>query len=197
MLGPIFGLELSVKLIILSIPPMTVAGFLWVAREVHNRVPPTVLFALPLAYCHPFNFGFVNFSLSMALAFLAFGLWLRLGRLGRLRLRFVLFIPISLIVFFAHTFGWGALGLMCFLGRSGSPARPRRELVKAGFNAALQASCMILPLLITILWRSSAPGGQDGRLVQLRGQAPVDSGRFPRPLEAVGRGFDRRPDRSF
>ena len=29
----------------------------------------------------PFLFGFVNFALSMALAFLAFGLWLRLGRL--------------------------------------------------------------------------------------------------------------------
>ena len=161
LLGPIFGLELSVKLIILSIPPMTVAGFLWVAREVHNRVPPTVLFALPLAYCHPFNFGFVNFSLSMALAFLAFGLWLRLGRLGRLRLRFVLFIPISLIVFFAHTFGWGALGLMCFSAEAVRQHDRGVTWFKAGFNAALQASCMILPLLITILWRSSTPGGHD------------------------------------
>ena len=159
-LGPIFGLELSVKLIILSIPPMTVAGFLWVAREVHNRVPPTVLFALPLAYCHPFNFGFVNFSLSMALAFLAFGLWLRLGRLGRLRLRFILFIPISLIVFFAHTFGWGTLGLMCFSAEAVRQHDRGVTWFKAGFNAALQASCMILPLLITILWRSSAPGGR-------------------------------------
>ena len=76
LLGPILGLELAVKLIILAIPPMTVAGFLWVAREVHNRIPPTAIFALPLAYNHPFFFGFVNFSLSMALAFLAFGLWL-------------------------------------------------------------------------------------------------------------------------
>jgi hypothetical protein len=56
---------------------------LWVAREVHNRLPPTVAFALPLAFGHPFMFGFVNFALSMAFAFLAFGLWLRLGRLGK------------------------------------------------------------------------------------------------------------------
>ncbi|MGJ3628676.1 hypothetical protein AB5I41_20395 [Sphingomonas sp. MMS24-JH45] len=37
------------------------------AREVHGRVPPTALFALPLAYGYPFQFGFVNFALSMVL----------------------------------------------------------------------------------------------------------------------------------
>ena len=113
-LSKLFGLELAVKLIVLAIPPLTVAGFLWVAREVHGRIPPTALFALPFAYSHPFMFGFVNFALSIAFAFLAFGLWLRLARLDRLRLRAILFVPISLIVFFAHTFGWGVLGLLCF-----------------------------------------------------------------------------------
>ena len=76
-LSRLFGLELAVKLIVLAIPPMTVAGFLWVAREVHHRLPPTALFALPFVYGYPFMFGFVNFSLAMALAFLAFGLWLQ------------------------------------------------------------------------------------------------------------------------
>src|SRR6476661_9688506 len=61
----IVGLELAVKLIVLAIPPMTVAGFLWVAREVHGRIPPTAMFALPFAYSHPFMFGFVNFALSV------------------------------------------------------------------------------------------------------------------------------------
>ena len=37
-LGPLIGLEAAVKLIVLTIPVMTVAGFLWVAREVHGRV---------------------------------------------------------------------------------------------------------------------------------------------------------------
>ena len=90
-LGPLIGLEPAVKLIVLAIPPLTVAGFLWVAREVHGRIPPTSLFAIPFVYGHPFLFGFVNFTLSMALAFLAFALWLRLGRTGRTRLRAMLF----------------------------------------------------------------------------------------------------------
>ena len=90
-LAKLIGVELATKLVVMTIPPMTVAGMLWVAREVHNRLPPTVAFALPLAFSHPFLYGFVNFSLSMALALLAFGLWLRLGRLGKSRLRALLF----------------------------------------------------------------------------------------------------------
>ena len=113
-LAPLIGLEPAVKLIVIAIPAMTVAGFLWVAREVHGRIPPTAYFAIPFVYGYPFLFGFVNFALSMALAFLAFGLWLRLGRLGRTRLRAWLFVPISLVVFFTHAYGWGALGLLCF-----------------------------------------------------------------------------------
>ena len=86
-LSRLFGLELGVKLIVMTIPALTVAGLLWIAREVHGRVPATALFALPLAYSYPFQFGFVNFALSMALALNGFALWLRLARHGRLRLR--------------------------------------------------------------------------------------------------------------
>jgi len=96
-LGKLLGLEPAVKLIVILIPPLTAAGFLWVAREVHGRIPPTVFFALPFIYGFPFLFGFVNFALSVALAFLAFGLWLRLGRLGRTVTREWLFVPISLV----------------------------------------------------------------------------------------------------
>src|SRR5256885_931120 len=113
-LAPVLGLEPAVKLIVLVIPPLTAAGFLWVAREVHGRVPPTAYFALPFIYGFPFLFGFVNFALSVALAFLAFALWLRLGRLDRTRLRAWLFVPISLAVFFAHTYRWGLVRVMCF-----------------------------------------------------------------------------------
>ncbi len=158
-LGRLIGLEPAVKLILLSIPPMTVAGFLWVAREVHHRVPPTALFALPFAYSHPFMFGFVNFALSVALAFLAFGLWLHLGARKRLRLRALLFVPISIVVFFAHTFGWGMLGLLCFSAEAVRQHDAGKGWFRSGVNAALHASVMALPILITVAWRSEAHGG--------------------------------------
>jgi hypothetical protein len=159
-LGKLFGLELAVKLIVLAIPPLTAAGFLWVAREVHGRIPPTVFFALPFIYGYPFLFGFVNFTLSVALAFLAFGLWLRLGRLERTGLRSWLFAPISLVVFFCHTYGWGLLGLMCFSADAVRLHDRGRSWWRAGLEAALHTSVMALPILVMLIWRSETHGGE-------------------------------------
>jgi hypothetical protein len=158
-LAPLLGLEPAVKLIVLAIPPLTAAGFLWVAREVHGRIPPTAFFALPFIYGFPFLFGFVNFTLSVALAFLAFGLWLRLGRLERTRLRSWLFLPISLVVFFCHTYGWGLLGLMCFSADAVRLHDRGCSWFRAGFEAALHTSVMALPLLVMLVWRSETHGG--------------------------------------
>jgi hypothetical protein len=161
-LGKLIGLEPAVKLIVLAIPALTVAGFLWVAREVHGRIPPTAFFALPFAYSHPFMFGFVNFALSMAFALLAFAFWLRLARLGRLRLRALLFVPISVLVFFTHTFGWGMLGLLCFSAEAVRQHDRGMAWFKAGFRAALHAAVMALPVVIMLVWRSETHGGMSG-----------------------------------
>jgi hypothetical protein len=158
-LGKLLGLEPAVKLIVIAIPPLTAAGFLWVAREVHGRIPPTAFFALPFIYGFPFLFGFVNFALSVALAFLAFGLWLRLGRLERTVVREWLFVPISLVVFFTHTYGWGLLGLMCFSADAVRLHDSGRTWWRAGIEAALRTSVMALPILIMLIWRSETHGG--------------------------------------
>ena len=158
LLGPTLGLEPAVKLIILSIPALTTAGFLLVAREVHHRLPPTAIFSLLLVYNHPFVFGFVNFALSMALAFLAFGLWLRLARQGRLRLRAMLFVPISFVVFFAHTFGWGTLGLLAFSAEAVRQHDEGRGWFRSIVNAAAHASVLALPVVAMFLWRYETHG---------------------------------------
>jgi hypothetical protein len=159
-LGKLLGLETAVKLIVLLIPPLTAIGMMWVAREVHGRIPPTVFFALPFIYGFPFLFGFVNFTLSVALAFLAFGLWLRLGRLDRTPLREWLFVPISLVVFFCHTYGWGLLGLMCFSADAVRLHDRGRSWFRAGFEAALHTSVMAFPLVIMLVWRTETHGGE-------------------------------------
>jgi hypothetical protein len=158
--GKLLGLEPAVKLIVVMIPPLTAIGMLWVASEVHGRVPPTAFFALPFIYGYPFLFGFVNFTLSVALAFLAFGLWLRLGRLERTALRSWLFVPISLVVFFCHTYGWGLLGLMCFSADAVRLHDRGRSWWRAAIEAGLHTSVMALPLLAMLVWRGEAHGGQ-------------------------------------
>ncbi|RYY37941.1 MAG: hypothetical protein EOP59_13510, partial [Sphingomonadales bacterium] len=165
-LSKVFGLELAVKLIVIAIPAMTVAGLLWIAREVHGRIPATALFALPLAYSFPFHFGFVNFALSMALALLAFGWWLRLARLGKLVFRALVFVPVSLAIWVTHTFGWGVLGVLAFSAElirqhdlHRDPSRPwYRDLfggwIVPGFFAGLHCLVLIPPAILMVAWRS-------------------------------------------
>jgi hypothetical protein len=153
-LARLIGLEPAVKLIVMLIAPLTVAGFLWVAREVNHRVPPTAYFALPFVFGYPYMFGFVNFALAMALAFLAFGLWLRLARFGHFWLRTALFVPISFILYFCHTYGWGMLGLLAFSAEAVRQHDAGRSWWRSGFAAIPHAAVMAGPLIFILAWRS-------------------------------------------
>ena len=158
-LAKLFGLELAVKLIVICIPALIVAGLLWIAREVHGRIPATALFALPLAYSYPLQFGFVNFALSMGIALNLFALWLRLARTRRLGLRAVLFVPLSCALWVCHTFGWGVLGILGFSaemirqhdlrkdGRSG-------HWLESWLRAGLGCLPLAPPVLLMAFWRS-------------------------------------------
>jgi len=161
-LAPIFGLELAVKLIVMAIPVLTVTGLLWIAREVQGRIPATALFALPLAYSYPFQFGFVNFALAMALALNLFALWLRMGRLGAVRLRGIVFVPLSCLLWVAHTFGWGVLGVLAFsaeLIRQHDMRRARgatgvKGWIESAIHAGIGCIPLALPMVLMVLWRS-------------------------------------------
>ncbi|GAA0726284.1 hypothetical protein [Sphingomonas japonica] len=165
-LEPLLGLELAVKLVVLTIPPLTAFGLLWIAREVHGRVPPTALFALPLVYGYPLQFGFVNFALSMALALNAFALWLRLARLGRLQLRAALFVPLGAVIWVCHTFGWGMLGLLAFSAEAvrqydkGQHHGGTRWFA-AVFWAGIHCLSLAPPAALMVLWRTG--GGVSGQ----------------------------------
>jgi hypothetical protein len=152
------GLEWAVKLIVLTIPAFTVAGLLWIAREVHGRIPPHALFALPLAYSFPFQFGFINFALSMGLALCLFALWLRLARQGRLEFRAAVFVPLSCALWVCHTFGWGVLGVLAFSAEliRQHDRKPQGWLgwPKAWIRAGLGCAPLALPIVLMALWRS-------------------------------------------
>ncbi|MFW2828879.1 hypothetical protein [Sphingomonas sp. ID0503] len=156
----LFGLELGVKLIVMAIPAMTVAGLLLIAREVHGRLPPTAAFALPLAYGFPFQFGFVNYALSMALALLAFGVWLRLGRQGWIRLRAAIFLPLGVLIWVCHTYGWGVLGLLAFAAEVIEAQKKHRNWLLALVYGGIACLPLAPPLLLMVMWRS---GGVAGR----------------------------------
>ena len=157
-LAPLIGLEAAVKLIVLCIPPLTVGGLLWVAHEVHGRIPATAFFALPFAFNFPFFFGFVNFALAMGLALNAFALWLRLARLGRVRLRAALFVPISALLWLVHAFGWGTLGVLAFSAELVRQFDRGHNLFSAGFRAGVHCLALAPPVALVLIWRSGSQG---------------------------------------
>ena len=165
-LEALIGLEPAVKLIVICIPVLTAIGLLWVAREVHGKIPATALFALPLVYNFPLYFGFVNFSLSMAFALNAYALWLRMARQNRLVLRGIVFVPISFAIWVTHTYGWGLLGILAF---SGELVRQRDRLggswhnwARAWIYAGLHCLVLTAPMIPMVLWRSGHVTGETG-----------------------------------
>ena len=152
-MAKLFGLELGLKLVVIVIPALTVFGLLWIAREAHGRVPPTALFALPLAYSFPLLWGFLNFMLSMALALNAYALWLRLGRLGQMRRRAVLFVPIGLALTVAHIFGWAVLCLLAYASEVVRQRDAARGVWASLWRGGLACLPLAPPLLLLVVWR--------------------------------------------
>jgi hypothetical protein len=166
-IASLIGLEPGVKLIVLLIPPLTVFGIFWTAREVHGRVPPTTLFAVPFAYGFPFNYGFVNFALSMAFALNAFAFWLRLKRSSTNIFRSAIFVPISCLVWTSHALGWGVLGLMVWSSEFIGARDQGQNWLRAAVSAARASIPLALPLLPMIAWRAATTGATSAGFFRL------------------------------
>jgi len=156
----IFGLEMGVKLIVIAIPPLTAAGMLWLAREIHGRIPPTAFFALPLIYCSAFQFGFVNYVLAIALMLHALALWLRMARKDKTRLRAVVFVPIAFVIWLCHSVAWGMFGLIIFALEFTQSIKANDGWVTAIRRAAIACLPLALPALLMIDWWTYRSNGE-------------------------------------
>lgn len=168
-LAPLFGVEAGTKLLVIGTVLVTAGGFLWLAREIHGHVPVTSLFALPLALNFAFTFGFINFCLSMGLAFCAYAWWLRLGRTRAGRTRAILFAVVAPLVWVTHVYGWAILVILCTTGEFREAWRERstasslfKRLSATAMRTFQQCATLLLPLVLMVAWRSDA-GGSTGR----------------------------------
>ena len=94
-------------------------------------------------------------------------------------------MPISLVVFFCHTYGWGLLGLMCFSADAVRLHDRGRTWLRAGFEAALHTSVMALPILVMLIWRSETHGGETIGWFEWKIEMALDLFGAARPLEMV------------
>lgn len=141
--GPMLGVERAAWAIAAATPALMIAGIFAVSCAVHGRVQIGAFMALPFVYARAFMWGFVNYDLSVALALLAFALWLKWQGLPR-ALGFCLIAP---ALWVCHAVGWGLLCLL--VGSYELQAALRREGWR--FSAIMQSTIRVVPLLPPLL----------------------------------------------
>lgn len=161
-LTPLVGLEPAVKAVVVAIPMLMTAAMLWLSREAHGRVQPMALLALPFAYHLAFQFGFLNYALSVALALGGLALWLRLGRLRRFGVRAGLFLVVAAVVWTAHVFGWLILCMLIFAVEVQRQRLAGHGWAMAVVRGGLGCLPLALPAVMFLGWRpGSAATGSD------------------------------------
>ncbi|WP_184081572.1 hypothetical protein [Sphingobium subterraneum] len=150
-LGPLLGTERAAHMIVALLPGIFVLGMLLVAKEVHKKLPWTSLFALPLAYSYPFIFGFVNYWLSIGLAFIGLFICLRFSRLERPLARSAALAAYAPFVLVSHMAGFGVFGIFCFGGVLGNALEKGESLLHSIIRAIVACMPITWPLVVLIL----------------------------------------------
>lgn len=158
-MAPLIGVEPAAKISVMAIIAATGGALLLLARQAHGRITAAALFALPLAYGYPFQFGFVNFCLAMALALLAFYLWMRLGDANKITVRAIMFVPLAFVVWIAHALGWGVLGLCVFAAEIIRHRDAGKKWFATLFSSGLHCLPLTAPLFLMIARQGGGSGG--------------------------------------
>ncbi|WP_285711445.1 hypothetical protein [Erythrobacter oryzae] len=155
---PLFGVEGAVRATVMVTQALGALGLVLVSREVHGRVTPFALAAIPLIYGFPFNYGFINYTLSMALALLAYVLWLRLRRAEREGLAAVWLGVAGVAIWVAHTYGWAFLGLLAGSTMLAEVWAARAPLHRAVIRILAACWPLLLPIVPMVIWRAGSSG---------------------------------------
>lgn len=158
LLHPLLGLEGAVRATVMITQALGALGLLLVSREVHGRVTPFALGAIPLIYGFPFNYGFINYSLSMALALLAYVAWLRLRAHGREGLAAVWLGMAGAAIWVAHTYGWAFLGLLAGSTMLAEVWTARTHPLRAVLRILAACWPLLLPVVPMVIWRAESAG---------------------------------------
>jgi hypothetical protein len=150
------GVEPATKLVIMLVPATMAAGFIWAAREVHGRIPPTAPLALVFTYAYPFHFGFVNYALGMALVAVAFALWIRMSR-GSAHRRAAVFVAIAGMIWITHAIAWVALCTLCFSFELQRAIRHEKFDLRLVGTLAKATWPLGTGLLLTLMSKGGAP----------------------------------------
>ncbi len=139
-LAKLIGLEPAGRVIGLVIPPLTGLGLIAVEWVLRRRISIGTMLAFIFIWSPAMGMGFYNFCLSLALALWSFALWVKLD--GRQR-RWLLFVPIGLVIWLCHASGWGVLGVLVF-GYEWHKSKSIRAVI-----ATLPLTVPVIPTLLS------------------------------------------------
>lgn len=157
-LHPLLGLEASVRATVMITQALGALGLVLVSREIHGRVTPFALAAIPMIYGFPFNYGFINYALSMALALLAYAAWLRIRKRGNERAAALWLGVAGAAIWVAHTYGWAFLGLLAGSTMLAEVWAARTHPVRAVLRILAACWPLLLPVLPMVIWRAESSG---------------------------------------
>lgn len=157
-LHPLLGVEGAVRATVMVTQALGALGLIAVSRAVHGRVTPFALAAIPFLYGFPFNYGFINYTLSMALALLAYAAWLRLRAGGREGLAMLWLGVAGAGIWVAHTYGWAFLGLLAGSTMLAEVWPARRQPVHAVIRILAACWPLLLPVVPMVIWRAESSG---------------------------------------
>lgn len=143
--------ETAARIAVGLIPPLSVAGLYALSRATSGRISPWAFVSLSLIWSFPLLFGFVNFALGSALAFLLGATWISLR--SKLRVQMAVGLPFGLIMWVCHMSAFGIwLIIILTYGLFEAARSPASEWVKRTLSLGLPCT----PLLLSIMARSHA-----------------------------------------
>jgi hypothetical protein len=157
-LAHIMPIEVAGRLVVAAIPALTLAALWWVRTKVHGRCDSLVLLAAPYAMGVWLGWGFINYCLSVALALIAFAIWLDIRRWA-IAPRSAALLLLGFVVWLAHLSGWGVLGLMVFAWEYVAAAERRGRGLRGAAVAVWDAAWRCVPLAAPLLAMALAGGG--------------------------------------
>lgn len=110
-LALLFGLEHAGWLIAALVPALLATSLLVLDRVLRGRTSAGGLLALATVWSPALLMGFLNYELSLALAFFGLAGWIALEGRGARTAVFLLAAP---LVWLCHLSGWGVLGVLVF-----------------------------------------------------------------------------------
>lgn len=110
-LAALFGLEGAGRLLVNLLPLLVAGGACAVEWSLRRRIGIGAILACAQVWTTALLFGFLNYTLSLALALFAFAAW---HHWRASRWHGLAFVPIGLAVWLCHLSGWGVLGVLAF-----------------------------------------------------------------------------------